>query len=111
MAGRGAGLFERSADSPLPKTLRCGFSGGLGTSQDLLCELDVAFGATRADVVGENGLAEAGGLGEANAAGDYRLKNVVLEEFAKILLHLAGQVHALVIHREQDAFNLERGVE
>src|SRR6516225_2163206 len=72
-AGREIGLLERSAERPLPKTLRCSFSGGLGTSQDLLCELNVAFGATGAYVVRQDGLTKAGRFCKANAAGNHRL--------------------------------------
>src|SRR5579883_1360584 len=92
-------LLLSSADRPLPKTLRgCGFSGILGTSQDLLCELDIAFGSAGPNVVGQDWFSKAGSFRQAYAARDYSLEDGIFEEFPEILFHLAGQVHAVVIH-------------
>src|SRR5260370_36909217 len=95
----------RRAERPLPNALRC-LSGALFMGQDLLCQLNVALGAARAQVVRKNGLAETGGLCEANAARNYGAKDALLKKISQILLHLAGKVHPLIVHREQYAFNL-----
>src|SRR5260370_35209904 len=100
----------RRADRHLPNALRC-LSGALFMGQDLLCQLNVGLGAARAQVVRKNRLAEAGGLCEANAARNYSAKDGLLKEFAKILFHLSGKVHPLVVHGEQYALNLDSATE
>jgi hypothetical protein len=73
--------------------------------QDLLCQLNIAFGASGADVVGQNRLAETGGFCQANAARDDGLEDVVFEELAQILLHLSREIRSIVVHGQQDALN------
>ena len=90
---------------PLPRALR-GCSGLL-MDKDLFCKLDIAFGALGAGVVGKDGFAETGGFGEADAAGDGGLEDLILEEFAEIGGDLAGEVGAVVVHGEENAFNFE----
>jgi len=75
--------------------------------QNLFRELNVAFCAFGAGIVGQDGFAETGGFREPDAARDDGGEDLVLEEFAKIAGYLAGQVGALVVHGEQDAFNFE----
>ena len=79
--------------------------------ENLFCELDVAFGAAGAGVVGEDRFAEAGGLGEADAARNDGLEDLVAEELSQIGGHLAGQVGAVVEHGEENAFDFEGVVE
>ena len=67
-----------------------GLSGALFMSQDLLCQLNIAFGAAGSNVIGDDGFAEAGGFREANAARDDGLEDLIFEELPKILLYLAG---------------------
>src|SRR5258708_13045238 len=100
----------RRAESPLPNALR-GLSGALFMGQDLLCQLNVALGAARAQVIRKNGLAEAGVLRQTNAAGNYSAKDALLKEFSQILFHLPGEVHAFVVHVKQYAFNLHSPTE
>src|SRR6202171_3938901 len=81
------GRAGSSAERPLPNALR-GLSGALFMSQDLLCKLYVALGAAGAKVVGEDRFAETGGLREPDAARDYGLKYVLIEELAKVICDL-----------------------
>src|SRR5260221_4040147 len=96
----------RRAESPLPNALR-GLSGALFMGQDLLCQLNVALGAARAQIIRKNRLAKAGGLCQSNAARNYGLKDFLLKEFSQILLNLAGLGHPLVVHSEQKALHLD----
>ena len=79
--------------------------------EDLFREFDIAFGPAGAGVVGEDGFAETGGFGQADAARDDGLEDLVLEEVAQVGGHLAGQVGPVVEHGEQDALDFERVVE
>jgi hypothetical protein len=99
-------LAGRSAERPLPSTFRC-LSATLFIFKDFLRQSDVAFGSLRAGVIHEDGFAVARGLGQADAAGDYRLQNVIAEEFLQVVCHLAGQIGPVVIHGEQYTFQLE----
>src|ERR1700675_4367735 len=90
--GMGSGFLGRSAERPLPKTLRC--SGFLFIGQDLFCQLNVALRPTRAYVIDNNRLTETRGLSQTDTARDHRLKDCIIEEVAKVLLHLASEVHA-----------------
>src|SRR5258707_15696056 len=95
----------RRAESPLPNALR-GLSGALFMGQDLLCQLNVALGAARAQVIRKNRLAETGCLSKANTPRNYGLKDALLKELPEILFHLASEIHSLVVHRQQYALNL-----
>src|SRR5579871_286585 len=101
-------LVGRRAESPLPSALRC-LSGALFMSQDLLCQLDIAFCSSGPDIVGNNWLAEAGSLGQSNAARDDGLEHLVLEELTKVLFDLAGKIGSVVVHGKQNAFYLDLG--
>src|SRR5262245_5157583 len=65
----------RRAASPLPSALR--FMG-----HHLLGQVQVGLGPPGADVVEQDGLAEAGGLGEPHAARDDGAEDLVLEVLA-----------------------------
>src|SRR5208283_354671 len=99
----------RRAPRPLPSALR-GFSV-LFMVQDLFRQPDVALGALGARVVSENGLAETGRFGQANAAGDDSGKDLIREKLSKIIGDLACQVRAVVIHGEEYALYLQRMLE
>src|SRR5258708_6238541 len=100
----------RRAERPLPNALR-GLSGALFMGQDLLCQLNVALGAARAQVIRKNGLTEARGLCQSNAARNYSAKDALLKELPQVLLNLAGKVHSFVVHGEQYAFNFDSATE
>src|SRR5437763_15152450 len=74
----GVGRVGSSAPRPLPSALR--EVSGLFMVQNLFGELNVALGTAGSGVVGQDRLAEAGGLRQANAARNHRLENLVLEE-------------------------------
>lgn len=80
-------------------------------SENLFGELDVAFRAPGANVVGDDGLAIAGGFGETNAAWNHRLEDLVGKEFPEIGGNLAGQVHAFIKHGKKNAFDAKRRLE
>ena len=69
-----AGFVGSRAERPLPKALRC-LSGVLFMGQDLLCQLNVALGSARADVIGDNRLTETGGFRQTDAARDHGFKD------------------------------------
>ena len=50
----------------------------------------------------------AGGFGEADVARDGGLEELVAEEAAEVVGDLLGEVGAVVVHGEQDAFEGER---
>src|SRR5215469_7599862 len=108
--GRPPGLLGRRAESPLPRALRC-LSEALFMGQDLLCQLNVALCASRSNVVGEDWLPKTGGLSEPYTARNNGLENTLVEEIAQILFNLAGEVCPVIVHREQNAFDLQLGVE
>src|SRR5581483_5674940 len=83
-----AGLCGSRADKPLPKALRCCLSGIVFTCQDLLCQLNVTFGAAGAHIVRQNWLAIARCFREPDASGNYCLKYRLLKEVSKVRLHL-----------------------
>src|ERR1035438_3151963 len=106
---RGAFVGKR-AESPFPKALRC-LSGALFMGEDLLCQLNIAFGPSGSDVVGDYWLAETRGFRQANAAWDHRPEDVVFEELPKVLLHLTGQISSVIIHGQQNTLDLDLGAE
>src|SRR6516164_9004630 len=72
----------RSAPSPLPSTLR-----GLSTLfmiQNLFCQFDVTFRATRARVVVEYWFSETGSFSEPDASRNDGLKDLMAEEVFQI---------------------------
>src|SRR3954467_4836272 len=88
--GAGGGAWvraERSALSPLPSTLR-GFSV-LFMVEDLLRELNVAFGAFRTRVVAKDRFAEARRFRQADAAGNHGREDLVAEELLEVTGNLA----------------------
>src|ERR1039457_2626509 len=106
--GMGAGCWMwvrvgRSAPIPLPSALR-GCSGLLMV-EDLFGEFDIAFGPLGSGVIGEDGFAETGRLGQTYAAGDDGAEDLILEEFPEVGGHLTGEVGPVVVHGEEDAFD------
>src|SRR5579862_2124195 len=78
---------------PLPRALR-GFSA-LFMVQNLFRQFDVAFGASGAGIVAEDGFAETGRFGKTNAAWNDRLKDFVAEELLEVMGDLTGEVRAV----------------
>ena len=78
---------------------------------DLLGKFEITVAAPRARVVEKNGLAVAGGFGQADVARDDGREDAVAEEVAQVGHHLAGKAGALVVHGGQDTFHGEFRVE
>src|ERR1700722_123684 len=93
------GRVGNRAVSPLPSARR-GLSAFLFTCEDLLGETDVAFGAAGADVIGQDSHPVAGRLSQANAPRNNGLEDLVAEEVFEVGCDLAGQICAIVEHRE-----------
>ncbi len=70
-------------------------------------EFAVGDGAGAEGIVFEDGLAEAGGLAEADGAGDDRFEDEGGEMFADFLGDLAGEVGAHVVHSQENAADVE----
>ncbi len=71
----------------------------------------IGLGSPGAGVIERNGFAVAGGLGEADIAGDGGLEDAVVEEADEVFADLLGEVGSVVEHGEEDAFEGEAGVE
>src|SRR5579871_1397684 len=76
--------------------------------QNLFREFNVALSALGPGVVAQNGFAEARGLCEADASWNYRLKDLVTEELLQVSGNLTCEIRAVIKHRQQNAFDLER---
>ena len=94
-----------------PYRAPCADCRALFMVEDLFGELDVAFRAAGAGVVDEDGFAETGRFGQADAARDDGPEDLVAEELAEVGGHLAGEVGAVVVHGEEDAFDRAGDVE
>src|ERR1035438_7664811 len=101
---RGA-FVGRRAESPLPSALRC-LSGALFMGEDLLCQLNIAFGPSGSDIVGDYWLTEARGFCETNTAWDDGFEDTVFEELPQVMLHLTGQISSGIVHRSENAADL-----
>jgi hypothetical protein len=111
------------ADFFLFDGLACGLGCGgglaffLGGALDVVAgedfegEVAVGFGSAGAGVVEGYGLAVAGSFGEADVAGDAGFEELFSEEAFEVFSDLLGEVGAVVVHGEEDAFEGEGGVE
>ena len=75
--------------------------------EELEGQVAVGFGSAGAGVVEGYGFAVAGGFGEADVAGDDGLEELFAEEISEVVGDLLGEVGAVVVHGEQDAFEGE----
>src|SRR5689334_21002502 len=96
----------RRAERPLPSALR-GLSSALLISHDLLSKFYIALGSPRTRVVHQYRLTVAGRFRQPDTARDNRRKYLIRKEIPQIIRHLPGQIRPLVIHSEQDSFNLK----
>src|SRR5438552_13904308 len=87
--------FGSRAVSPFPKALR-GASCGLFIGEYLLGQLDIAFRSPGADVVAQDWLTVAGGLGKADISRDDGAKDLIFEEGAQILGYLASKCRPVI---------------
>jgi hypothetical protein len=113
--GGGGGGCEASgrvgsrAPMPLPSALR--ELSILFMIQNFFCQLDIALGAAGSGIVCQDGFAETRGFREPDTAGNDRFEDLLAKETGEIGSDLPGQVRAVIVHRQQDAFNFERVVE
>ena len=73
----------------------------------LLGQLDIAFCALRADVIGQNRLAVAWGFGQPDVPRDHGSEDFAFEEVSQVLRDLAGQGCTVIKHSQQDTFDFE----
>src|SRR5579859_1872792 len=100
-AGCGCGSGSRmSAPSPRPKAF-------LGIVDDLLGELAVSLRALAVNVVKNDWLAKTRRFGKSHIARNHALEDLRPKKAAQIRGDLARKSCALVIHREQNAFDLQ----
>ena len=79
--------------------------------EELVRERYVRLGAARSRVVENHGHAVTGRLAQPDVAGYHGLVNLVAEELANVAAHLLAEIRALVVHREQHAFDAKGGIE
>src|SRR3977135_737434 len=93
-----------SAPSPRP-------SAFLGIGDNLLGELRVAFRPFAVNVVQNDWFTEAWRLGKAHIAWNDALEYLGSEETTQIRSNLTRKGRAVVIHRKQDPFDFEAGIQ
>src|SRR5690606_12997846 len=79
--------------------------------QKLPGQAQVALGARRGDVVKEDRLAEARRLRKPHVAGNDALEDLLAEVAADLALHLRRERGPPVVHGEENALDLEAGIE
>jgi len=97
-------------------TSLCGWLNGdsvsvLDARQDFFGEFDVAFGSAGLGIVEDRRFSVAGGLGEADVAGNRGFVEKIAEEGLEFAGDSLGEVGAVIIHGEGDAFDEETGIE
>src|SRR5512138_1777565 len=93
-----------SAPSPLP-------SPRLSAIQNLPREVEVSLRPSTADVVEDDRLAVAGRLAQPDVSRDHGAEHSPREVVADLPGHLLGQVDSTIVHREEDALDLQARVE
>src|SRR5689334_15102306 len=115
----GAGDSGMSALRPRPSAgrfstmlwLRIGrLDGGLAR-ENFLRERDVRFRASRLRVVEHGGQAVARRFAKPDVARNHRREDAVLKELADVARDLLPEIRALVVHRHQNAGDVERWIE
>src|SRR5437879_768815 len=93
-----------SAPSPRP-------SAFLGIGNDLLGELRIGFCTLAVNIVEYNWFSETRRFRQPYIARNHALEDLCPEKTAQIRGHLARERSPLVIHRKQDSFNFEAGIQ
>src|ERR1700722_3441101 len=93
-----------SAPSPRPKAF-------LGIGNYLLCKLRVPFCALTMYIIENNRLTETRSLGKPHVARDQALKDLGSEKTAQVRRNLPGKTGSFVVHRQQNAFNLQARIQ
>src|SRR5437773_11691388 len=92
--------FKRAL-RPLPSALRV----TLVMVDDLLGQLQITFCSTRLNVVQNDGLSVAGGLGQTDVSRNDRLEDLGAKKIAQVLSHLAAEMGAFIKHRQQNSLH------
>ena len=104
-----SGLAESAEQQLCAPALR-GLSN-LIAGEKLAGQLEIGLGSAGAGIVEGDGLAVAGRLSQANVARNHGAIEPLAEVLAQGLGHLLGQVGAVVVHGEQNAFDGDVGIE
>lgn len=80
---------------------------GAQAGQDFLGQDFVGGGGGAVAIVANNGLAVAGGFGQASGPGDHRVEYQCAEVFSDFIHHRMGKARASVEHRHEDAQQVE----
>jgi len=83
----------------------------LEPKQDFLGEFEVAFSATGARIIEDGRFAVAGSFGEADIAGNAGVVEELAEERLEFAGYALGEIGAVIVHGENDAFDKEAGIE
>src|SRR6266404_2146835 len=103
LSGR-SGSVEISALRPRP-------SGRLVICQNLLCKLQICFGAARFGVVEKYRLTVTWCFCKANVSGNGRVEDEAAIKTSEVCRNCGSQIGAFVIHRQQEAFDLQLRVD
>src|SRR5437016_942612 len=93
-----------SAPSPRP-------SAFLGIGNDLLGELRVAFCALAMNVVKNDRLTKTWRFRKSHISRNHALKDLCSEKTPQVRRYLPGKGCSFIIHRQQDTFDLEAGIQ
>src|SRR5689334_202273 len=93
-----------SAPSPRP-------SAFLAIGDYLLCKLNVSLSTFTMYVVEQDRLAVTWRFCKPHVSRNHALENLSPEEAPEIRSHLAGERRSLVIHRKNDAFDRQAGIQ
>src|SRR5882724_11172666 len=93
-----------SAPSPRPKAF-------LGIGNYLLCKLRVSFGTLTMYIIENNRFTKTRSLGKTNIPRNQALEDLRSKEAAQIRRYLARKTGPLVVHRQENAFNLQAGIQ
>ena len=78
---------------------------------ELAREGEIRLRALGFRIVGGHRQSVAWRLGETHVSRNDGLKHLVLEKFANVFGDLGSQIRSLVVHRQQHAIDVERGVQ
>src|ERR1051325_10978105 len=106
----GLSAAEISAPSPLPNPFFC-TAALLCVDHDFLGEREIILRAARVDVVEQRRLPVARALAQAHVARDDGVKQQLGKMLADLVGDLVREVVPDIEHREQDAFEMEAGVQ
>src|SRR6185436_2414787 len=99
----GLGVPSRAL-SPRPRAFLC------TAMNNLLCEANVSLGSFGFDVVKQNGPAVTWRFAKPNVARNDGGQDLIAEKPLEVGHNLVGEVGSVVVHRQEDAFDLKPGI-